>query len=159
VVAITFLSRPAIILSHVQLRPAAVYSCHCDVMIHIRKSKEVVHIDAMKPFFLRSLLDAEWSAVSRHCRFALLKKKPFYPLTRRIGLLQSRSAWFGWMKNPMPLARIEPQTFRLYCSQYTDWGIRATLHFYIRFMYNTLMIDKWSVRSRTAANLHFNIYL
>jgi hypothetical protein len=58
-IAVTFLSRPAIILSHVELRPTAVFSCHCGAMIHIRKSKEVVPVDAMKPYFLRSPLDTE----------------------------------------------------------------------------------------------------
>ena len=51
VVIVTFLPRPAIILSHVELRPAAIFPCQFyGAMIHIRNSKVVVPVDAMKPY-------------------------------------------------------------------------------------------------------------
>jgi hypothetical protein len=93
----------------------------------------VGRVDVWLHLFLSSALDAEWS-VSRHGRVALSKEQ-IYPLTRRLGFLQSRSARLGDMKNPMPQAGFEPQTFSLLCSQYTDWGIRAVLHIYSKCMY------------------------
>jgi len=85
VVIVTFLPRPAIILSHVELRPAAIFPCQFyGAMIHIRNSKVVVPVDAMKPYREGRCMAPLILKSGARCWMISFTPRSFCPLERTI---------------------------------------------------------------------------